>query len=336
MSEQKTSREKLSIDWVAYLIIIMLALQGVSAAETLETEPSGISVPRWSADLKLKNHFNSHTSYEFGNPFFPHQAPLSRLEFPLNTLWAGLEVRRNFSRVSIGIEVLRNLSSEAYGSFKDSDWDDEDKPEALSIYSESACRMEPSYDVRGDIDLKISDWIGLPRWLDLRPVTGFRWQRFSLVSHDGVQYYPASGDTTPPDALPGDGIRFEQTYRQYFLGIRSAFDLEKPAMLSRLKLLFQLDWAYVEGDNEDHHLLRSGDRVTYERSSGDAWHASCGLKAGLSQNVNAVLEADYLAIQTTGSHRLMNTIYGVDMTWDDGVKVWSEQKGLMLTLEYLF
>ena len=336
MSDRKTSREKLSADWVAYLIIIMLALQGVSAAETLEAEPPGTSVPHWSADLKLKNYFNSHTSYEFGNPVLPYQKPLSRLEFPLNTWWAGLEVRRNFSRVSVGIEALRNLSSEADGSFKDSDWDDEDRPGVLSIYSESACRMEPSYNVRGDIDLKISDWIGLPRWLDLRPVTGFRWQRLSFVSHDGIQYYPTSGNTMPPDVLPGDGIRFEQTYRQYFLGIRSACDLEKPAMLSRLKLLFQLDWAYVEGDNEDHHLLRSGDRVTYERSSGDAWHVSCGLKAGLSPNVNVVLEADYLKIQTTGSHRLVNNIFDIDLTWDDGVKVWSEQKGLMLTLEYLF
>ncbi len=140
MSDRKTCREKLSADWLVYLLIIMLALQGVSAAETLEADPPGNSVPNWSADLKLKNYFNSHTSYEFGNPFFPYQSPLSRLEFPLNTWWAGLEVRRNFSRVSIGVEVLRNLSGETDGSFKDSDWDDDDRPNALSIYSESACR----------------------------------------------------------------------------------------------------------------------------------------------------------------------------------------------------
>ena len=42
--------------------------------------------------------------------------------------------------------------------------------------------MEPSYDLRADLDLKVSDWLGLPAWLDLRPLVGVRWQRFSFVT----------------------------------------------------------------------------------------------------------------------------------------------------------
>jgi hypothetical protein len=275
----------------------------------------------WSAELHIKRYFGSHTSYEFGNPFPPYQVPLSRLEFPLNTWWAGGEFRRSFSRISAGVEVLRNVSRESDGSFKDSDWDDEARPGVKTIYSESQCRMEPSYMVRGDVDLKVADWLGLPVWFDLRPVAGVRWQRFELVSHDGVQTNPAPGDNNPPTPLPGDTIRFEQTYWHYFLGIRTAYDLGRHIHASRLKLLCQLDWAYVDGDNRDHHLLREGSRMTYEKIRCHAWHASLGLKAGLTKNINAGVEAEYLLIRTRGSHRLVNDLFNIDMSFDHGVKV---------------
>lgn len=128
----------------------------------------------------LRNYFRSHTSYEFGNPYPPYQAPLSRLEFPLNSWWVGVEVRQSFSRFSAGLEALRNISGEANGQFKDSDWDDDAAPDVQTIYSKSDCRIEPGYTVRGDVDLKISDWVGLPSGFDLRPVLGLRWQRFSF------------------------------------------------------------------------------------------------------------------------------------------------------------
>jgi hypothetical protein len=309
---------------------ILLVLAGFPAIAAAEDDKP------WSAELHVKRYFGSHTSYEFGNPFPPYQVPLSRLEFPLNTWWAGGEFRRSFPRISVGVEVLRNVSRESDGSFRDSDWDDEARPNVKTIYSESQCRMEPSYMVRGDVDLKVADWLGLPVWFDLRPVVGVRWQRFELVSHDGVQTYPAPGDNTPPTPLPGDGIRFEQTYWHYFLGIRTAYDLGRHIHASRLKFLSQLDWAYVDGDNRDHHLLREGNRMTYEKTSGHAWHASLGLKAGLTQNINAGVEAEYLLIRTRGSHRLVNDRFNIDMSFDHGVKVWSEQMSLMVSLEYLF
>jgi hypothetical protein len=195
--------------------------------------------------------------------------------------------------------------------------------------------MEPSYMIRGDVDLKVGDWLGLPVWFDLRPVAGVRWQQFELVGHDGVQVYLA-GETTPPDPLPGDSIRFQQTYWQYFMGIRTAYDLGRHIHASRqLKLLSQLDWAYVNGDNSDHHLLR-GNRMTYEKTDGSAWHASLGFKAGLTQNMSAGMEAEYLLIRTKGSHRIVYDVYDIDMSWDNGVEVWSEQMSLMVSLDYLF
>ena len=320
----------------ASLLVVLLVLAGFPAIAAAEGEKPAAPENTWSVELYLKRYIGSHTSYEFGNPDPPYQSPLSRLEFPLNTWWAGGEVRRNFPRISAGLEVLRNVTRESDGSFEDSDWDDDTRPTVKSVYSDLSCRMEPSYMVRADLDLKVADWLGLPAGLDLRPVVGVRWQRLELLAHDGVQVYPAPGDTTPPDPLPGAIIRFKQHYWQYFIGLRTAYDLGRHIPWPRLKLQGQLDWAYVYGENSDRHLLREGIRMTYERTRGHAWHASLGVKTGLVKNLHAGVEAEYLLIRTTGSHQWVHDIENVDQSWDDGVKVWSEQMSLKLSLEYLF
>ena len=217
--------------------------------------------------FKTRRFVGSHTSYEFGAPFPPRQSPLSRLEFPLDSWWAGGEFRFNFPRFSAGAEALTNVSGEASGHMRDSDWDDEARPHFKTIYSESKCHIDPGCTLRTDIDLKISDWLCLPSWLDLRPLVGFRWQYFNFLAHDALQVYP--GGNQPSIWLPGDVLRFEQTYWHYFGGARAAVDLGKPAGLDSLTALLQFDWGYVEGHNVDHHLLR-GPRYTYEDTDGDA------------------------------------------------------------------
>ncbi len=315
----------------AGLALILVLLAGAASGET-EKDKSCFLTGHWSLGIKVRRLLDSHTSYEFGNPYPPYQAPLSRLEFPLDSWWGGAEIRASYPRFSLGLEALRSLSSEADGKMSDSDWDDDETPGLRTIYSESQCRIEPSYTIRADADLKVSDWLGFPSRLDLRPVIGFRWQHFRLVTHDGVQY--EHGDSPKP--LPGDGIRFYQTYRQYFIGLKSDFDLAGYIPLRRFNLIMQLDWAYVQGENEDHHLLRVGRRFTFEDTRGQAWHGFLGLKAGLSENLAFGLELDYLWLSTTGSHRLVNKPFEIDFTFHHGVKVWSRQASLSLVLEYVF
>ncbi len=308
----------------------------VPAIKTPAANPDNSPLEFWSVDLRVKNYSGSHTSFEFGNPFPPNQAPLSRLEFPLNSWWAGVEVRRNFSRFSAGVEAMRNVSGSATRHFKDSDWTDDVQPWVKTIYSESSLRIEPSYTIRGDVDMKISDWLGLPAGFDLRPVLGFRRQRFSLVGHDGLQVYPAPGDNTPPVPLPGDGIHFVQTFRHTFLGVRMSYEWENPRYVPRLGMRMQMDWARVTGDNEDHHLLREGQRFTYEKTRGNGRHASLGLDFGLTRRLSATLDVDYLKLYTSGSHRLVNSAFGMDFSFDYGVWVWSEQVSLTMGLRYAF
>jgi outer membrane protease len=288
---------------------------------------------KWSTQFHVKRFWKSHTSYEFGHPFPPRQAPLSRLEFPINTWWIGGEVRRNFSRFSAGLEALAAIPMDSADNvMRDSDWDDETQPSVRTIYSESQCRMDQSYMLRAEVDMKVGDWMKIPDWLDIRPVAGVRWQRFMLMVHDGYQT-EIQGNGMP---LPGDSIRFFQTYSQFFCGIKVAWNVQKLFKSLPLKFQSQLDWAYVDADNSDHHLLRTGNRWTYEKTTGDAWHFSTGFQAALTQNISAGLEWEYLRLRSTGTHRLSNDFFGINFSFDNGVEVWSDQTSIMMKLEYLF
>ncbi|MDD2925845.1 omptin family outer membrane protease [Rhodoferax sp.] len=290
----------------------------------------------WTVDVVAKRYFSSHTSYEFGNPEPPYQVPLSRLEFPMNGWFGGVVASRKFDRFTFSGELLRNMSQRSDEQFKDSDWTGETHPtNVMDIYSESSMRFEPSYMARLDIDMRVDDWMPLPKGLDVRPVVGVRWQDLNLLSRDGVQVYPADPGLAA-DPLPGEGIRFSQKYWQYFLGARMAYDLSRHFNVPGLTLTGQMDGAIVFGKNRDHHLLRPGIRMTYENTRGNAWHALIGLSAPLNKNLTAGVAFEYLRIETTGDHLWTDSVQQAELVWTNGVKVWSEQMNLMFTLRYLF
>jgi len=325
--------------WRPRIILTMMVLAALVCCGAAQAEPPTADrsiVKTLSVEGRLRNTFRSNTSFEFGDPKVPGHTPLSRLEFPLNAWWAGVGARGGTSRLSMGIEVLRSVTGEASGYQKDSDWEDDADRHSLTTYSESNCRLEPSYVVTGDIDLKIGYWLGLPSPFDLRPVAGIRWQRFVMITHDGTQWYPASGGAQPAEELAGDSLRFEQIYWHYYLGLRTAWDMGHRGFLPPIVLFLQGDWAMVEGINEDWHILRAGRRITRERTRGDAWHVLAGMKIGLTKNIHAKIEADYLRLQTTGSHNMTNPLFNTDYSFEYGVKVWSEQMGVTMSMEWAF
>jgi outer membrane protease len=329
----------------AVCLALFLLLPDISPAETTPPADRESSAFRKEGTSKLSEHFtlgakverlwNSHTSYEFGNPEPPYQAPLSRLEFPLDAWWGGVTLRLNSSRFSGGVEVLTNAFGDTDGRMKDTDWENENNVATETTYGVTRCRLETSYKARADVDMEIGDWLGLPSWFSLRPVGGVRYQHFRLVAHDGVQYDLWQGG--PAVYIPQSAIRFKQTYWQYFIGVRSDIDIGRYIGVSDLRVAAQFDWAYVEGANEDTHLLRnSGKRFTYEDTFGQAWYASISLKKGLTKNLAVFVELNYLRIDTAGSHRWLVRAQNVDQSWGNGVKVWSEQMGTSLTLCYSF
>ncbi|MBM4200057.1 MAG: omptin family outer membrane protease, partial [Gammaproteobacteria bacterium] len=256
---------------VLSLLIIGFLPPLVLAAASEGYPPASV----WSLEAKLKGLFSSHTSYEFGNPVTPYQSPLSRLEFPINSVWGGLEGRGDFSLFSAGVEFLTSVADQESGNFRDRDWNDNEVPQRLTNYGETDTRLLPSYQLRADIVMPVAALLRLPDRFDLSPVAGFRWQQLNLTPHDGTQFdYPSAGD--PPEAirLPGDAIRFQQNWYQYFLGLKIGYDFGSLAGLSRLRLQSQLDWGYTYGENVDNHLLREAKRITTDATTGDAWHAS--------------------------------------------------------------
>jgi outer membrane protease len=286
----------------------------------------------WLFDVGMQRYLMSHTSYEFGNPYEPFQKPLSRLEFPLNTWWLDFRLRRTCPRWSLGgragLSVARNID----GRMKDSDWDDPENTGIKTVYSESALRAEANYLFRTDVDVNISDWLGLPSSFEIRPLFAFEFQRLSLMAHDTIQW----SITASPRALPGDGLHFRQDYYLYQIGLKGSYDGFKIGKYIDIKLYGEADWGPALGYNEDHHLLREGDRFTYEKTSGSGLYFAAGLDIVMAKTITAGITIDYLWIRTTGVHRHSNIPLAEDLTWPDGVRVWSDQTSLVARLSYAF
>lgn len=173
---------------VLFCLAFFLALPGIDPVANASEKEETVRLTRYlSLGVKVKRLDNSHTSYEFGDLFPPYVAPISRLEFPLDSWWTGGELRASFPRFSMGIEVLTNARGDAGGRMYDSDWDNND-PDLMTTFSASRCRMEQGYMAGADVDMEVSDWLNLPQWFSLRPVVGMRYQYFRLVAHNGIQY----------------------------------------------------------------------------------------------------------------------------------------------------
>ncbi|MBI4799342.1 MAG: omptin family outer membrane protease [Desulfarculus sp.] len=291
---------------------------------------------------KLRRLVKSHTSYEFGDPDAPRHSPLSRLEFPLDSWWGGLEVGYGHPDYSWRLELMTNISRDTDGKFKDSDWERPHSPGVLTTYSDARSRLKPSLTLDGSVDYSLRQHMRLPKGLDLRPVVGLRYQRYTFETYDGVQITRPEGqdDWRLDGVLGGEYIWFRQEYLQPYLGLRLSYGFEAPKTLSasrRVEIFLQGDWAYVIGDNRDHHLLR-GDRITIEHTTGDAWHLSLGLKVPLGDLAFLGLSGDYLRIRTTGQHDYYagDQEGGGHESWDYGVQVWSDQYSLTLFLEVPF
>ena len=295
---------------------------------------------------QIKRFLRSHTSYQFGDPFHPNLNPLSRLEFPLNSWWAGVGLGLRGPRASLELELLAALpGQDGLGAMRDSDWDEASHPKVRTIYSESKTRLKDSFTLDGKVTHAVGERLGLPAWLDLRPLVGVRWQRFVLVTHDGTQQTLDSDPGQPDQArwsyqeLPGDGIWFRQEYLHAYLGAQLTVDLGRlglgrPGGGWRISL--QGDLAQVWGQNQDRHLLRAGNRVTEERTQGHAWHTALSLRAPLAGWGALVASGEYMMIRTRGEHTLDNPDFDIHLTFDRGVEVWSRQRSWSLAWEVEF
>jgi hypothetical protein len=312
------------------VIIIVSAIHcAAGQGEAVVSGSESISLPHLLPSVGFKKFFNSFTSYQFPNPFAPAEDPLSRLEFPIDQWFFGLKQEYAARCWSCFCEGWINMSRESGLKMQDSDWDDELMPSQKTIFSESDCRLNRGLILEAGVNLPMP--FGWGR--SLRPVTGWRYQHFFFTTHDGYQAVLGDGGMD----LPGDGIEFKQTFNQWYFGARFTTGGDLAALgggfLPRVDLDLQFDYGLVTGNNEDHHLLREGSRLTTEDTRGYCWHACAILGLARGNTFNARLEADFKRIVTKGDHRLTN--HGVDFSFD-GSKVWSDQTSLTCFAEFVF
>jgi outer membrane protease len=216
-------------------------------------------------------------------------------------------------------ELWTNLNRESSLKMQDSDWDDESRPGQKTIFSESNCRLNRGLLV----DIGVCVATPLAEMVALRPVFGFRYQRFFFTTHDGFQ----AGLALAPADLPGDGINFKQTFWHWYLGACFRTNFSPLIALGAwwpVTMDVQLDYGLVTAQNEDQHLLRAGDRVTEEKTRGHCWHLSVGLDILARDSFRAGIEMDFKRLLTDGSHRLTNPLFSIDFSFD-GSRVWSDQ-----------
>ncbi|MFZ5586762.1 MAG: omptin family outer membrane protease [Thermodesulfobacteriota bacterium] len=348
MAERRRALGRIGRAGRSLAALLAACLLAGAAAGAAESAPSSADASEeiWHIAPTLKRLFRSHTSYQFGNPFERQINPLSRLEFPLDSWWGGLRLGAWGPRFGLELELLAALpGQDDLGAMRDSDWENAENPQVKTVYSESKTRLRDSLNLDAKAAVSLREALPLPAWLDLRPLVGLRWQRFNFVTHDGWQRQLESDPAAPAGEswsympLPGDGISFRQEYLHAYAGLLLTADLARlglgrPGQGWRASL--QGDLAQVWGQNRDHHLLRPGLRVTQERTQGYAWHTAMSLRAPLWSWGSLSLTGDYLFIRTTGDHNLSSTEPEIDLTFDYGVKVWSQQMGLSLALEIPF
>ncbi len=286
----------------------------------------------WTIDYRVQQMFDSHTSYQFGTPpqaGGPQYAPLSKLDWSLDSTWTGLRVGVEKPNWDVHFEWLTTMGRGINGSIYDYDWNiDEprDDPSRLDSLSSASERWNDGQKIELEADSRWAEcFLGLP--VEFWPLIGFRFQRFDITASHADQIIPATGPFEPP--FDGDIITFNQQYYIGYVGaqFRMAIPREdKPPTT----VAFQADYGFTSGYNVDHHLYYEYfgvHRYTMEKTDGGAVHLALIVESFFTERFSVGAQADYTDISTTGSHRLVmsgNTT-PVDERWSNGVSVSSRQ-----------
>ncbi len=279
-------------------------------------------------DYRLRWLTDSHTSYEFGTPDLPPAGwtPLSRLVFSMNSLWHGVGVGWERPGWKVHFEWLTPMQRRVQGDLEDYDWYPPNPDGSFTDLGVMRQRWTDAQmlDLAGQFRL-LDRPLNLP--LEVWPGVGFRWQRLGLMASEPFQLKEFNVWQEEPWAYYGDVIAFKQEYFVGYVGgeIRATIEGWR---LPPLQVTFRGDWGWTDGYNIDHHLIREGDRYTKQSTHGDTWRVGLVFEALLRRCLSLGFEVDYLEISTKGRHHLINIPEDIDLTWDHGVRAWSNQTWL--------
>jgi hypothetical protein len=287
----------------------------------------------WTLDYRCRAFCSSFTAYEFGTPpdLAPSHSPLSRLIFSLNSCWHGLMLAKETPTWGVQFEWLM-AGQYIQGDLEDYDWRYADRDFTDLGYMRERWTEGQMLDFTYKFRL-FDQPFHLP--CGVWPIVGFRWQRLDVVAYELEQVKYDNVWVDPPYTDSRDIITLNQ---QYFIGygggqIRGQFQW---GILPPIVWTLQGDWGYTHAYNIDHHLVREGDRYTMERTQGDCWHVAATVEALVTNRFSLGAQFDHLQISTTGTHHFLNDPYGIDETWDNGVRVWSKQTWITGFLRFRF
>ena len=297
----------------------------------------GQECPRaWTVDYRVQTFFDSHTSFQFGSGTY---APLSKLDWSLNSTWDGLRVGLEKPSWDMHFQWLTPMTNDIYGKMADSDWSGPNRDVAFLQSSSESWREGQNLELEGSYQLT-KRCLGLP--IEVWPTAGFRFQRFSMMAHDGLQLV---NDHTLRDAsgvlmaLPdvgyqwqGDMISFNQQYYMSYIGGQLRTSLNTPSGRP-VTVIFQGDWAGTWAYNVDHHISGNEDQGIHsfcmDSTEGGAIHLSLCAETPLCKRVSIGVQAEHTEICTTGSHHDLETgARSTDSRSTDGVFVKSDQTSL--------
>lgn len=290
------------------------------------TVSNPLDTGNWTIDYRARWVCESRTSYEFGTVEPPPDgwAPLSRLCFPLDSMWHGLAVGIDRPDWGLHFSWMTPMERGIDGQMEDYDWMSPGQGFTDLGLTDERWIDGQMLDLGADFLL----WRNLFGWpIDLWGTGGFRWQRLNLMCYDLAQVKWDDEWLSPPYTAAGNVISFKQEYSMGYLGGQLRTQLF-PMAQRPIRVTFQGDWAATSARNVDHHLLREGDRYTIEKTHGSAWHLGLTAELAVTRRLEMGMAVDYLQIHTRGTHRLLNEPIDQDYTWDNGVRVWSDQTWL--------
>ena len=299
--------------------------QFISASNASVSRELGIGVyervPGFYVNPGIRKFINSFASYEY--PYAPGNVGKSRLEFPIDNWFGGIQFNQTYNNVSFNAEVWCRLNEGINLKMQDSDWEDGVyPPDQKTAFSESKNRMTGGYWLDINVDWEVPYW----SIVRLRPVVGVRYQRFHFIAGDGFQW-GLRHSQFPTEPLPGDVFDDSFAFLHFYFGAKSC------VWFGPLLVALQADYAWLKADQDDWHLLRGLFRYT-DNGRGDCWHLLASVSLPVSNSMSLRLEWDFKRLVTTAcSHNWWDT--GVGETWD-GAKIWSDQQTVAGYVELRF
>lgn len=291
----------------------------------------GFGLSCWTIDYRYRALAGSGLTSTFGTSQPPPTgyAPLSQLNFPLNSSWHGIRIERDQPTWGVHFEWMAPQQG-IDGQMTDCDWRYSAPPSPDQQFTDLGYAWEHFAEgqmVNLGLDFQLCDHVyRFP--IEVWPTIGFRWQRFDIDCHDGAQPKYDNQWLPTSDQYPGNVITFNQQFYVAYLG--GQFRLRIRSVL----LTLQADWGYTWAYNIDHHLDCAGDLYTMEATEGNSWHLGFTAEVPVTCHFSFGFQCDHLEIRTSGTHHLQNLPLGEDYSWTNGVSVDSNQTLLMAFLRF--